>query len=276
MKLHFTKMHGLGNDFVVVDAISQSCEFSQQTILKLADRHFGIGCDQMLFVEPPRTGDTDFYYRIFNADGSEVEACGNGARCFARFVKEKGLSDKSVIPVGTLAGKITLRQLADDNVEVDMGTPIFVPDLIPFTAPQQANTYPLDVAGQTLEVSVLSMGNPHAVVIVPALDQVDVAKLGPLIENHPRFPQRTNAGFMQIERSNEIRLRVFERGTGETLACGSGACAAVVAGHRLGLLDEEVMVHLLGGDLVVKWHSEGHSVLIEGPAETVYEGTIEL
>ncbi|MBT3011035.1 MAG: diaminopimelate epimerase [Candidatus Thiodiazotropha sp. (ex Lucina pensylvanica)] len=276
MKLHFTKMHGLGNDFVVIDAISQSIDLSPKTLQKLADRHFGIGCDQILLIEPPESTDTDFYYRIYNADGSEVEACGNGARCFARFVKEKGLSTKSSIPVETLAGKISLRHLADGHVEVDMGAPIFEPALIPFTAPQQANTYLLDVDDQQVSLSAVSMGNPHAVLIVPSVDQADVAKLGPLIENHPRFPQRTNVGFMQIDRTTEIRLRVFERGTGETLACGSGASAAVATGRRLGLLDEEVLVHLPGGDLVVKWHSEGQPVLIEGPAEIVYEGTIDL
>ncbi|MEW8140769.1 MAG: diaminopimelate epimerase [Candidatus Thiodiazotropha endolucinida] len=276
MRLHFTKMHGLGNDFVVIDAISQSIDLSPQTLQKLADRHFGIGCDQILLIEPPESADTDFYYRIYNADGSEVEACGNGARCFARFVKEKGLSTKSSIPVETLAGKISLRHLADGHVEVDMGTPIFEPASIPFTAPQQANTYLLDIDDQQVSLSAVSMGNPHAVLIVPSVDQADVAILGPLIENHPRFPQRTNVGFMQIDRTTEIRLRVFERGTGETLACGSGACAAVAAGRRLGLLDEEVLVHLPGGDLVVKWHSEGQPVLVEGPAEIVYEGTIDL
>lgn len=276
MKVAFTKMHGLGNDFVVVDAISQPIGFSQQTIQKLADRHFGIGCDQVLVIESPRDDDTDFYYRIFNADGSEVEACGNGARCFAHFVKDRGLSTKSSIPVGTQAGKITLRLLTDGNVEVDMGAPLFEPALIPFTAPQQAQTYSLQVADQQLKISALSMGNPHAVLVVPSVDHAAVATLGPLIENHPDFPQRTNVGFMQVVHSSEIYLRVFERGTGETLACGSGACAAVVAGRQLGLLDEEVVVHLPGGDLVVKWHSEGQSVLIEGPAETVYEGTIDL
>ncbi|MES9970922.1 MAG: diaminopimelate epimerase [Candidatus Thiodiazotropha sp.] len=276
MKLRFTKMHGLGNDFVVVDAINQAVAFSEQTIQKLADRHFGIGCDQVLLIESPTTEDTDFHYRIFNADGSEVEACGNGARCFARFVKDKGLSTKSSIAVGTLAGKITLGLLADGNVEVDMGAPKFEPASIPFKAAQQANTYPLEVADQQLTISALSMGNPHAVLIVPSVEHAAVATLGPLIENHPDFPQRTNVGFMQVVDSSEIALRVFERGTGETLACGSGACAAVVAGRQLGLLDEAVLVHLPGGDLVVKWHSESQSVLIEGPAETVYEGTIDL
>ncbi|MEW8507323.1 MAG: diaminopimelate epimerase [Candidatus Thiodiazotropha sp.] len=276
MNLHFTKMHGLGNDFVVIDAVNQSAELSTATLKLLADRHFGIGCDQILLIESPVNADTDFHYRIFNADGSEVEACGNGARCFARYVTDKGLSTKSEIAVGTLAGKIYLRLLDNGMVEVDMGIPVFDPPSIPFTAEQQADSYPLDVAGQQHKLSVLSMGNPHAVMLVPSVDQAEVATLGPIIENHPRFPQRTNAGFMEIIGPSEIRLRVYERGSGETLACGSGACAAVVAGRRLGLLNAEVTAHLLGGDLMVKWHSEGQSVLIEGPAETVYEGTIEL
>lgn len=276
MKLHFTKMHGLGNDFVVIDAISQSVNLQTQNLKKIADRHFGIGCDQILLIEPPTSEETDFYYRIFNADGSEVEACGNGARCFARYITDNGLSSKTEIPVGTQAGRITLRLLADGNVAVDMGIPVFEPASIPFLAEQQADSYTLDVDNRQLALSVLSMGNPHAVMLVPDIDQAAVARLGPMIENHPLFPRRTNVGFMQLVGPSEIRLRVHERGTGETLACGSGACAAVVAGRRLGLLEEEVVVHLRGGDLVVKWHSEGQSVLIEGPAETVYEGSIEL
>ncbi|MES9992488.1 MAG: diaminopimelate epimerase [Candidatus Thiodiazotropha sp.] len=276
MKLHFTKMHGLGNDFVVIDAINQPVDLAAATLAKLADRHFGVGCDQVLLIESPLSSDTDFHYRIFNADGSEVEACGNGARCFARYVSEKGLSSKTEIAVGTLAGRIILRHLDTGRVEVDMGRPIFDPASIPFLAEHQADSYQLDVDDQPLTFSVLSMGNPHAVTIVSSVDQTEVAKLGPMIENHALFPQRANAGFMQILSPTEIRLRVYERGAGETLACGSGACAAVVAGRRLGLLEEEVIAHLLGGDLMVKWPAEGQPVLIEGPAETVYEGTIEL
>lgn len=276
MKLKFTKMHGLGNDFVVFDAINQSVSLSKQSLLQIADRHFGIGFDQVLLIEPPRLQNTDFHYRIFNADGSEVEACGNGARCFARFVYDKGLSNKSTIPVGTQAGKITLRLLQNGNVEVDMGIPIFEPSQIPFKAPRQEMTYTLNVSEQHLTISALSMGNPHVVINVSNVKKAPVAQLGPMIENHPLFPQRTNVGFMQIDRRSEIHLRVYERGTGETLACGSGACAAVVAGRQLGLIDEEVVVHLPGGDLVVKWHSEGQPVFMQGPAETVYEGTIEL
>jgi diaminopimelate epimerase len=276
MKIHFTKMHGLGNDFVVIDAINQKVDLSQQTLQKLAHRHFGVGFDQLLLIEPPQSHDCDFHYRIFNADGHEVEACGNGARCFARFIKDKGLSTKARIPVGTQAGRITLRLLADNRVEVDMGIPNFDPELIPFDTPEAANSYRIDIEDQQLSLSVLSMGNPHAVLIVPDVDQAAVAKLGPIIEHHPQFPQRTNVGFMQIDSSAEIHLRVHERGCGETLACGTGACAAVVAGRRLALLDEQVKVRLPGGDLVVKWQSEGKPVLMEGPAETVYEGTIDL
>jgi diaminopimelate epimerase len=269
-------MHGLGNDFVVIDAIAQSVDLPPQTLARIADRHIGIGCDQILLIEPPASKGTDFHYRIFNADGSEVEACGNGARCFARYVTDKGLSGKTEIPVGTLAGRITLKLLADGNVAVDMGIPVFDPASVPFQAERQADSYTLEVDGRKLSLSVLSMGNPHAVLMVPDTDQAEVANLGPKIESHPRFPRRTNVGFMQLVGPSEIRLRVYERGTGETLACGSGACAAVVAGRRLGLLEEEVLVHLPGGDLVVKWNSEGQSVLIEGPAETVYEGSIDL
>lgn len=276
MKLRFTKMHGCGNDFAVFDAIGQSVELTGEQYRRIADRRFGIGCDQILLVEPPRLADTDFHYRIFNADGSEVEACGNGARCFARFVREKGLSDKATIPVGTAAGTITLKHLAAGLVEVDMGTPVLEPRLIPFDAPHRALTYPLDVEGVTYDICAVSMGNPHAILLVPSVAEAAVARLGPLIERHPRFPQRVNVGFMQIDGRGEIRLRVYERGTGETLACGTGACAAVVAGRLLGQLDEQVRVHLPGGDLVIEWHSEGRPVLMRGTAETVYEGTLEL
>jgi diaminopimelate epimerase len=276
MTLRFTKMHGLGNDFVVFDAINQTLRLSASDYRRLADRRFGIGCDQILLVEPPRLPDTDFHYRIINADGSEVEACGNGARCFARFVREKGFSDKDVIPVGTAAGAITLKQLPGDLVEVDMGVPVLEPSRIPFVADQRAPTYPLEIDGITHEICAVSMGNPHAVLLVPELDETPVTQLGPRIENHPRFPNRVNAGFMQIVDRGHIRLRVYERGTGETLACGTGACAAVVAGRLLGRLDPEVSVKLPGGELVVEWQSEGQSVLMRGTAVTVFEGTIEL
>jgi diaminopimelate epimerase len=276
MKLAFTKMQGLGNDFVVINATEQPCHLSHAQYRQIADRRFGIGCDQILLVEPSKLPNTDFHYRIFNADGSEVEACGNGARCFARFVREKGLCDKAEIHVGTAAGSIVLKHLPDDLVEVDMGIPVLEPEKVPFVAAERALTYPLEVDGVTHEISVVSMGNPHAVMRVPSVDETPVETLGPLIERHQRFPQRVNAGFMQIEAPNRIRLRVYERGTGETLACGTGACAAVVAGRLLGQLDPVVNVSLPGGDLVVEWESEAHAVLMRGSANTVYEGIIEL
>ncbi len=276
MKLPFTKMHGLGNDFVVIDATEKSYPLNPDHYRFLADRKFGVGCDQILLVEPPRLENTEFHYRIINADGSEVEACGNGARCFARFVREKGLSDSSLIRVGTAAGPIILKHLPHDLVEVDMGVPILEPDKIPFIAPERATSYPLEIDGVNHTISAISMGNPHAVLQVPSVDQAPVETLGPLLEQHERFPQRVNAGFMQIEAPNRIRLRVYERGTGETLACGTGACAAVVAGRLLGQLDPVVNVSLPGGDLVVEWESEAHAVLMRGSANTVYEGIIEL
>ena len=276
MTLNFTKMHGLGNDFVVIDAINQSVDLSAEQVRRLADRHFGIGCDQVLLVERPRLPDTDFHYRIFNADGSEVEQCGNGARCFARFVRDKGLTDKTEIPVGTAAGRILLHEEPDGRITVDMGSPILEPRLIPFLAPARAASYPLRLPQETLTIAAVSMGNPHAVVRVDSVADAPVARLGPLIENHPDFPQRVNAGFMQLVNRRQIRLRVYERGTGETLACGTGACAAVVAGRLQGLLEAEVQVALPGGELVVEWQGEGSPVLMSGPAEAVFEGSIEL
>ncbi|MGD9164056.1 MAG: diaminopimelate epimerase [Chromatiales bacterium] len=276
MKIQFTKMHGNGNDFVVINAIDQQIELNVADYRFIADRHFGIGCDQLLLVEPPRLDGTDFHYRIINADGSEVEACGNGARCFARFVREKGLSDKALIPVGTAAGPIILKHLSGNQVEVDMGVPVLEPAAIPFEASERALIYPLEIDGVTHEICAVSMGNPHAVLLVPDVDETPVALIGPQIENHPRFPNRVNAGFMQIVDRQHIRLRVYERGTGETLACGSGACAAVVSGRLLGRLDAPVSVGLTGGELVVEWQAEGQPVLLRGTAETVFEGTIEL
>ncbi|MCU7842339.1 MAG: diaminopimelate epimerase [Candidatus Thiodiazotropha sp. (ex Monitilora ramsayi)] len=276
MKLPFTKMHGLGNDFVVIDTTRQPFNLTLNQYRHIADRRFGIGCDQILLVEPPKLENTDFHYRIINADGSEVEACGNGARCFARFVREKGLSEKTIIPVGTAAGPIYLKHLPNGLVEVDMGVPELEPKEIPFIAPERSLTYPLDIDGVTHEISVVSMGNPHAVLRVPAVAETPVERLGPIIEHHERFPKRVNAGFMQIDKPDRIHLRVYERGTGETLACGTGACAAVVAGRLLGQLDPVVNVNLPGGDLVVEWSSEEHSVLMRGSADTVYEGIIEL
>lgn len=274
--IEFSKMHGLGNDFVVIDATSQQLKLSAKQCRDIADRHFGIGCDQILLVEPARDQNTDFYYRIYNADGSEVGQCGNGARCFARFVRAKGLTDKQIIDVGTLSGNIRL-YLEDDNmVRVNMGAPTLEPGLIPFTADQISTAYPIDVAGKSLEIGAVSMGNPHAVIKVTDVNTAPVSEIGPALECHPRFPQRVNVGFMQIIDRNRIRLRVYERGTGETLACGTGACAAVVAGIVQGLLDPQVQVTLPGGHLMIKWEGNDQPVWMSGPAATVFEGRIEL
>ena len=275
MKLQFTKMQGLGNDFVVFDAIHQEVELSEEQIRFLANRRFGVGCDQILLVEPPRDENTDFYYRIFNADGSEVEQCGNGARCFARFVRDKGLTEKDVIDVGTLKGPIRLF-LKDDQVIVNMGAPILEPEQIPFRATRISSTYSLQVEKQLIPISAVSMGNPHAVILVDNVSMAPVDTLGPLIETHERFPQKVNVGFMAVRNPREIDLRVWERGVGETLACGTGACAAVVAGRLRGLLDEQVKVHLPGGDLVVSWKGGSEPVWMAGPATRVFEGVIEL
>jgi diaminopimelate epimerase len=277
MKLKFTKMQGLVNDFVVLDATAESISLSRDELRFIADRHFGVGCDQILQVEPARTADTDFYYRIFNADGGEVEQCGNGARCFVRYVRERGLTTKSEIRVGTASGVIVPRLEPDGQVTVDMGVPVFEPAAVPFIAPARALTYHLDVAGKTREVSVLSMGNPHAVQIVPDIDAAPVAVEGPQIETHPRFPQRVNAGYMEVVDRHRIRLRVYERGAGETLACGTGACAAVVAGVTRNAVDHDrVAVETRGGDLVVWWAGEGRPVMMTGPAVTVFEGELSL
>ncbi|MEW7978424.1 MAG: diaminopimelate epimerase [gamma proteobacterium symbiont of Phacoides pectinatus] len=276
MLLNFTKMHGLGNDFVVIDATARPLALSPKQCRRLADRRFGIGCDQILLVEAPRDPTTDFYYRIINADGSEVEQCGNGARCFARFVRDKGLSAKERIDVGTRAGNIRLFLQADGLVRVNMGDPVLEPERIPFRADARAASYRIEAAGEGLEIGAVSMGNPHAVLRVAEVESADVARLGPLLESHPRFPRRVNVGFMQIGSRDHIRLRVYERGAGETLACGTGACAAAVSGQLQGLLDERVRVSLPGGDLVIEWAGEGHPVWMSGPAETVFEGRITL
>jgi diaminopimelate epimerase len=275
-RVKFTKMHGLGNDFLIFDAMRQPVRLNEEQCRFLADRHFGVGCDQILLVEPPRSRETDFHYRIFNSDGSEVEQCGNGARCFARFVREQGLTEKTEIPVGTAAGDIRLFVEPDGQVRVNMGEPVFSPGLVPFDAEREADAYELEVDGELLRISALSMGNPHAVLLVEDVDRAPVQTLGPLIERHPRFPRRVNAGFMQIVDRRHIRLRVYERGAGETLACGTGACAAVVAGIRRSLLDERVRVSLPGGDLMVEWRSGSRPVYMTGPAVTVYQGEIEL
>ncbi len=276
MELAFTKMHGLGNDFVVIDAVNQTVTLSPQQVRQIADRHFGVGCDQLLLVEPPRSSATRFYYRIFNADGGEVEQCGNGARCFARFVRDRGLTDVDVIDVGTAQGPIRLFIEADGQVRVNMGAPRLAPAEIPFDAPAQSITYPLEVDGRQLEIGALSMGNPHAVLLVEDVATAAVATLGPLLEAHPRFPRRVNAGFMAILGRERIALRVYERGSGETLACGTGACAAVVSGRLRGLLDERVRVQLPGGELVISWRGIGEPVWMTGPATRVFDGKILL
>ena len=274
--LRFTKMHGLGNDFMVVDAISQPFRLRPEMIRELANRNFGIGFDQLLVVEPPGLPDVDFRYRIFNADGSEVEQCGNGARCFARFVRDQRLTNKKVIRVQTAKGVIELRVGREGMVMVNMGVPEFNPPAIPFAADRRKDVYTVDVDGQTVELSALSMGNPHGVLLVEDVDQAPVETLGPKLERHPRFPARANIGFLQILDRTHVRLRVFERGSGETLACGSGACAAVVAGCLRGLLDARVEVELRGGPLVIEWQGEGTPVMMEGPATSVFEGQLRL
>jgi diaminopimelate epimerase len=269
--LKFTKMQGLGNDFVVFDGVRQRVELSPDDVRVLADRRYGVGCDQVLVVEPAR-GDADFRYRIFNADGGEVEQCGNGARCFVVFVREHGLTDKSEIGVETAGGIIVPRLMDDGQVTVDMGVPRFRPSDVPFAGGTGAVSEALDVAGDLLCISALSMGNPHAVQVVDDLNEAPVATQGPRIEHHVRFPQRVNAGYMQVVDRATIRLRVWERGAGETLACGTGACAAVVAGVRRGLVDSPVRVRTRGGDLAIAWAGDGHPVLMTGPAVTVFEG----
>jgi diaminopimelate epimerase len=276
MLLTFTKMHGAGNDFVVLDGIRQDVALSPEQIRLLADRHFGVGCDQILLVEQAQHPEADFRYRIFNADGGEVEQCGNGARCFVRFVHDKKLTHKREIVVETKSGLIAPRLEEDGRVTVNMGAPIFAPERIPFVSDSDAVVQALDVAGSTIEITAVSMGNPHAVQVVADAHAAPVAEQGPLIESHPRFPRRVNAGFMQVVDRGHIRLRVYERGAGETLACGTGACAAVVAGIRRGLLDEQVNVATHGGVLTIRWAGEGQPVWMTGPALTVFEGEINL
>ncbi len=276
MLLNFTKMQGAGNDFVVVDGFSAPVSLTPTQIKKIANRHFGVGCDQLLIVEKTSTPKVDFRYRIFNADGGEVEQCGNGARCFVRFVLEKGLTQKSEITVETASGLITLTLRDDNQVTVNMGAPIFEPAKIPFVAENRQKTYALQVNSHAVSVAVVSMGNPHAVTLVDDVDNANVAELGPQIEAHASFPQRVNAGFMQIVNPHEIKLRVYERGSGETLSCGTGACAAAVSGIALGLLQSPVLVHTRGGKLNIEWGSEGKPVMMTGSAEIVFEGKIEV
>lgn len=289
MRLRFTKMQGAGNDFVVLDATAQRLELSREALVRLADRHFGVGADQILIVERPVNPDADFRYRIFNADGGEVEQCGNGARCFVRFVRDRGLTDKREIRVETLGGVIVPRLEDDGRVTVDMGPPDFEPRRVPFDATgleplaavafapaARIDLWPLEVGGATVPIAVVSMGNPHAVQVVADVAAAPIESQGPLVERHPRFPRRVNAGYMQVVGRTAIALRVYERGVGETLSCGTGACAAVAAGIGLGLLDSPVEVATRGGRLTIRWDGADNPIYMTGPAETVFEGEIEL
>ncbi|MGR6860166.1 diaminopimelate epimerase [Aliivibrio salmonicida] len=276
MHFHFSKMHGLGNDFMVVDCLTQNIFFSPDLIRRLADRNRGIGFDQLLVVEAPYDPETDFHYRIFNADGTEVEQCGNGARCFARFVRMKGLTNKISISVSTKKGKMTLKVEDDDQITVNMGEPVFEPNKIPFKATQAEKTYLLRAEDRTLFCGAVSMGNPHCVTVVDDVDNYDVDKYGPLVEGHERFPERVNAGFMEIVSPNEVKLRVYERGAGETQACGSGACGAVAVGIMQELLGEDVKVYLPGGDLQISWKGPGYPLFMTGPATHVYDGQLSI
>jgi diaminopimelate epimerase len=275
--LPFTKMHGLGNDFVVINGIKTGYEPTAKDVKFIADRHFGVGCDQLLLVEAAENGECDFRYRIWNQDGGEVEQCGNGARCFAKFVQEQGLTKKDRIRVETASGVIVLQLRKDGLVTVDMGAPILEPEKIPFLADQQAVQYTIKQDEEELQIGAVSMGNPHLVLTVDNFNDEIVEKLGPKLESHPDFPRRVNVGFMQIESSGRIKLRVYERGVGETLACGTGACAAVVSGIQQDLLCTSVTVELQGGTLEIEWDGySGSSVMMSGPAESVFEGVIEL
>lgn len=274
MHFHFSKMHGLGNDFMVVDCVTQNIFFSPELIRRLADRNTGVGFDQLLIVEAPYDPETDFHYRIFNADGSEVEQCGNGARCFARFVRMKGLTNKFSINVSTKKGKMVLNIEEDDQVKVNMGAPEFEPNKIPFKAKQAEKTYIIRTEEHTLFCGAVSMGNPHVVTVVEDIEAANVEQLGPLLESHERFPERVNAGFMQIVSRNEIKLRVYERGAGETQACGSGACGAVAVGIVQGLLDDNVTVHLPGGKLKIQWNGSDKPLYMTGPATHIYDGQL--
>jgi diaminopimelate epimerase len=276
MKLRFTKMHGLGNDFIVFDAVRQRVELSAAQVRVLADRRFGIGCDQVLLAERASKPGADFRYRIFNADGSEVEHCGNGVRCLGRFLVDQGLTDKRRLTVETLAGDSHIELRDDGLVSVDMGAPRLEPAQIPFRAEQQAESYEIEVDGQRLRIGAASMGNPHAVTVVDDVAAYPVERVGPLVEAHPRFPRRVNAGFMQVVGPHRIKLRVYERGAGETLACGTGACAAAVVGVVQGRLQSPVTVELPGGRLLIEWAGPGQPVRMTGPAVTVFQGEIEV
>lgn len=276
MRREFVKMQGLGNDFVLFDALSRPLALAPGCVRRLARRRFGIGCDQVLLIEPPRSRASDVYYRIYNADGGEVQQCGNGVRCVARYLLDRGLFAGPEIRVETLGGTVRVRGLDDGRVRVDMGVPGLEPAALPFEAPARARHYTLEVGGASVELAAVSMGNPHAVLQVDDVDSAPVEHLGPLVGRHPRFPEGVNVGFLQVCGRGRARLRVFERGVGETLACGTGACAAVVAGRLQDRFDEAVEVHLPGGALEVSWAGEDRPVFMTGPAETVFEGTVEL
>ena len=276
MLLRFTKMHGLGNDFMVLDLISQHAHIQPKHAKAWGDRHTGVGFDQLLLVEAPTNPDVDFRYRIFNADGSEVEQCGNGARCFARFVVDKRLTVKKQIRVETKGGIIELNLRPDGQVTVDMGAPRLVPEQIPFQADTEALSYAVEVDGQSVQLAAVSMGNPHAVLRVDNVDSAPVHSLGPKLEHHPRFPKRVNVGFLQVINRQQARLRVWERGAGETQACGTGACAAAVAAIRQGWMDSPLQLELPGGSLSIEWAGPGQPVMMTGPAVRVYEGQIRL
>jgi diaminopimelate epimerase len=280
VKIRFAKMHGAGNDFVVIDGIGQNVTVTPALARRIAERHFGVGCDQVLLVERPQNAEADFRYRIWNADGGEVEQCGNGARCFVRFVRDKALTAKDRIRVQTAAGLITPHIQPDGEVTVNMGAPVFDPARIPFVTGSDALVQEIDLGGRLVSITAVSMGNPHAVQVVEDIEAAPVDTEGPLIEHHPRFPQRANAGYMQMIDRGRIRLRVWERGAGETLACGTGACAAVVAGIRRGLLDAVVAVDARGGRLTIRWEGEDNNpereVWMSGPAVTVFEGEIDI
>ncbi len=276
MRLEFTKMHGLGNDFLMLDLVSQRVRLDEDLIRRLSDRHFGVGFDQLLVVEPPHHPDVDFRYRIFNADGSEVSQCGNGARCFARFVRDRRLTRKDTLRVETASGIITLQIDGQGWVTVNMGPPRLEPSQVPFVADAAALDYRIEVDGELYQIAAVSMGNPHAVLRVNDVDTAPVATLGPRLESHSRFPERVNVGFMQVLNRQEIRLRVFERGAGETLACGTGACAAAVAAMRWGLVDRDISVHLPGGALRIRWDNDSASVMMTGPTARVFEGVLRV
>jgi diaminopimelate epimerase len=276
MRIDFTKMHGVGNDFVVFDAPAEESLLRPELLRRLADRHTGIGFDQALVLERPRRADTTVFYRIFNCDGDEVEQCGNGARCIAALLHQRGASRNGSVTLESPAGLVRARIDAAQGVSVDMGVPDFDPRSLPFEAPREADSYPLEVAGRTLDIGAVSIGNPHAVITVASVETAPVATLGPQIERHPRFPKRVNAGFLEIVARVQVRLRVYERGAGETLSCGTGACAAVAVGRRRGLLEGQVRVSVRGGELRVNWAGPGEHIWLTGPAEISFAGHVEV